>query len=156
MTFQTAVDFVFGLEGYLSDDPLDTGGLTKFGIASKWHPEVLDPKFSCKDAQAIYKKDYWDACRCDSLPDGVDLMVFDAAVQHDVKDAVKMLQRSAGVKADGIIGQVTLDRVSRMDRKDVISGMVARRALHYAKLPQLDHFGLGWYLRLAKVVVRAL
>ncbi len=73
----------------------DTGGCTKFGIASKFHPDsVLIARFGhgLKDltrdeALVIYTEEYWNMVRGDMLPGGLDLAVADFAVNAGVRRA---------------------------------------------------------------------
>lgn len=70
------------IETGLNDDPHDPGGVTKFGIAQRWHPGVDVKNLTIAQAIAIYKTEYWDKWKCDGLPDAWALFVFDSAVQH--------------------------------------------------------------------------
>ena len=38
--FDKAIDFIFEVEGYVSNHKADAGGYTKYGIAQKSHPNV--------------------------------------------------------------------------------------------------------------------
>ena len=55
--------------------------------------------------EKIYKNQYWDAMSCDNFPFAVAFQLFDAAVNHGLLNARKILQRALGVKDDGVIGQ---------------------------------------------------
>jgi lysozyme family protein len=44
------------LEGGISNDVNDRGGLTKYGISSRYYPEARDPDFTLADAIVIYKR----------------------------------------------------------------------------------------------------
>ena len=60
---------------------------------------------------AIYRARYWDAVAGDELPEGLDLAVFDFAVNSGPVRAVAYLQAALGVAQDGIVGPVTLGAV---------------------------------------------
>ncbi len=92
----------------LSNEPGDSGGFTKFGVAQNAHPMVDVWNLDLAGAEAIYKKGYWDACRCDELPYEVAFQVFDAACGSGPGRAVKLLQRALGVTEDGKFGPATL------------------------------------------------
>ncbi len=149
-TFDKAVEFVLRREDEISNDPTDPGGLTKWGIASRWHPEVLIPTFTRLEAIRVYKKEYWEACRCDELPPAIAFALFDSAVNNDRSTAIRLLQRALGVTVDGKIGQQTLGAANTSSLRTVIPEFVAQRAFYYSKLPQILHNGLGWYRRLAE------
>ena len=149
--FETAVDFVLSAEGGLVDDPSDPGGLTNFGISQRAYPSLNIRQLTLADAKALYRKDYWDRCSCDKLPEAIALVVFDAAVNQGVNAAIRMLQRSLNVKEDGVIGPATLAAAAAQTPSVIIAEMVARRSLAYALSPLVGRDGLGWYRRLAKI-----
>jgi lysozyme family protein len=49
------------------------------------------------DVREIYKTGYWDACSCDRLPAGMDLCVFDAAVNSGTGRAKAWLKQAPGL-----------------------------------------------------------
>jgi lysozyme family protein len=55
-TLAKLIAVVIRLEGNVSLDSRDVGGLTKWGIAAKYYPEVKDPNFSIDQAFAIYQE----------------------------------------------------------------------------------------------------
>jgi lysozyme family protein len=108
------------------------------------------------DAKALYRKDYWDRCSCDRLPAGIAFVVFDAAVNQGVSEAIRMLQRSLAVKEDGVIGPATLAAAAAQTPAAIIAEMIARRSAAYALSPLAVSDGLGWFRRLAKAHQAAL
>jgi len=106
--FLRAVKFTLLAEGIISDDPKDTGGLTVFGISSKWFPElvkqlhklVLEGKVKVARDLAIefYKVEYWKKAGCDVLTDDnreqLAICVFDTAVNCGVRMAKSFLLES--------------------------------------------------------------
>ncbi len=93
--------------------PGDRGGLTKFGIDQRSHPGVNIRALDFNGAREIYRMDYWGRCRCDELPAGYDIAVFDTAVNCGCGTAALLLQRAlnragAALKEDGFIGPRTL------------------------------------------------
>jgi len=92
----------------------------------------------------------------DGLPTGVDLMVFDAAVNQGPKWAAKFLQRALGVKDDGIIGPQTLAAAkNKSDQRGLIVEIGARRGRFYGGLSIFKTFGLGWMRRLMDITAEA-
>ena len=152
MTFERALEIVLESEGRYSNDPTDPGGETKFGISKREYPEIDIPNLTREQAIEIYRRDYWDACRCSELPHGLDLAVFDSAVNQGTRTAIRILQQAAGVTTDGIVGPVTLKAVQQ---PWMIQEVLARRMYAYAMIPQIHRFGLGWYRRVAKVAEAA-
>jgi len=146
--FEKSVDFILNWEGQISDNPLDSGGLTKYGIAARFFPQVRDPNFTRENAIGIYWDKYWLACKCDKLPAEIAFVLFDAAVNQGQPAAIRMLQKSLQVPADGIVGPETIEAAQHATVSTVLADFVARRAFAYALVPTVQRFGLGWYRRL--------
>ena len=154
MSFERAVEVVLDLEGGYVDDPNDRGGRTKYGISQKAYPDMDLANLTRAQAMSLYRRDYWDACKCSLLPWPWSLYVFDCAVNQGPKVAVKLMQRVLGVTDDGIIGPKTLAAVERATPERALRYMVAR-LMRYNALSQWDHYGKGWAYRLFKVVSEA-
>jgi lysozyme family protein len=156
MTFETALQFVLSEEGGYSDDPRDSGGKTKFGISQAAYPGMDIANLTHDGAAMIYKRDYWLLADCDKLPGAVAFALFDCAVNQGVPSAKRMLQRALKVKVDGVIGPVTIFAAQKADEKALLAEMTAQRALMYARHPQVEIYGLGWFRRLARCQQKAL
>lgn len=145
----TVMDFEGG-DKY-TDDPLDVGAETKFGISKKYHPEVDVPNVTKSEARDFYKDKFWNRIKADQLPSGVDMMVFDCAVQFGIKKAVKALQFTVGTVQDGILGSKTLKAVENMHVRDLICMYTARRCYLYSlsllARPSNKRFIWGWQKR---------
>ena len=148
-TFDALIDRVLSHEGGYVNDPRDPGGETKFGIAKRSYPNVDIKGLTREDAVAIYRRDFWTRVQGDELPPAVAFQVFDAAVNHGTGNAVRWLQRAAGVADDGIIGPQTVAAVKRADPTDLVLAFNAERLEFYAKLTTFDAFGRGWTRRVA-------
>jgi lysozyme family protein len=156
-SFPAALAHVLRYEGGYSDHPSDPGGATNLGITravlSDWlgrpatKAEVRN--LQTETAAAIYRARYWDACRCDELPAGLDLAVFDCAVNQGVGRAARFLQESVGVSIDGKIGPQTLAAARAAHPAELLREFMARRMNAYGLLTKLFAvFGLGWSRRL--------
>ena len=159
--FGPALAFVLRWEGGLVDDPRDRGGLTRWGVSLR---AVLgkaldfnrDGRVDRRDIlemteaqmRGFYREHYWQAVRCEELPDGVALAVFDCAVNQGPGRAARLLQRAAGVGVDGAIGPITLGAVRAAAPAELLRDFMARRALHYSSLSQIAVYGFGWFRRL--------
>jgi lysozyme family protein len=153
--FEACMPFVFEEEGGYADHPADPGGETNFGISKRQYPDLDIRALTRDQAMAIYRRDYWDAFRCDELPIGMDLMMFDAAVQHQPKTAVSLIQRAVGAAVDGMIGPATLGAARAADlEKAIIRYFIARAGL-YTNLITADAskaaFRDGWFARLFRL-----
>lgn len=148
--FDIAFDLLIRLEGGITNDPNDNGGLTKYGISQKSFPNLKIVELTLEDAREIYKQNYWDACRCDELPDSLDVAVFDSAVNQGPEQAIKLLQRAVGVVDDGVIGKLTIDACKLAGAAELRNFML-RRLYHYTQLDDYKHYKKGWFNRLLTV-----
>jgi lysozyme family protein len=163
--FDAALAHVLHYEGGYSDHPRDPGGATNLGITIGVLKEYRGQSVTKDDVRAltlaeaasIYSQRYWDAASCGALPSGIDLAVFDCAVNQGVGRAARFLQQAARVKADGRIGPGTLGAVSAASPRTLLAEFMARRMLGYGLLGGLfKTFGLGWSRRLMATYAEAL
>ncbi len=163
--FQACLAEVLRHEGGYADHPSDPGGATNMGITigtlSDWigrpasKQDVRD--LTQADAAGIYRAKYWQPIRGDALPPGVDLAVFDLAVNSGVGRAVKMLQGVLGVAQDGTIGPVTLAAVAKAPgQATVIIDLCAARMRFLRSLKTWPTFGKGWTRRVEEVEAAAM
>lgn len=140
----SAFDLLMLNEGGYVNDPNDSGGQTKYGISKKAYPDLDIKNLTIAQAMEIYRKDYWDRCKCDYIPDALSVAVFDFAVNSGVKTAIKKLQIALGVKADGIIGNQTLGACNRLPVKKVLDDYMDLRLDYLMSLPKWKYYGNGW------------
>jgi lysozyme family protein len=163
-SFDAALARVLAHEGGYSDHPSDPGGPTKFGITIavyrryvKRNATAADIKaMPVEDAKAIYRSGYWDALRCDDLPAGVDYAVFDYGVNSGIARSTKALQRILGVKADGVLGPLTIAAVTKRNPRRLINAICDERLRFLRSLRTWPVFGKGWTRRVADVRAAAL
>jgi lysozyme family protein len=152
---------VLVFEGGKVDNPNDPGGRTNEGVIQRvydgWRRRKNLPLRSVYEMEAaerddIYRNQYWDAVRGDELPAGVDLAVFDGAVNSGPAQATKWLQRALDVAADGHIGEATLRALEECtDIDGLIVRICARRLAFMQSLRTWGTFGSGWAKRVAAV-----
>jgi lysozyme family protein len=147
--FDALIDRVLSHEGGYVNDPRDPGGETKFGISKRAYPQLDIKNLTRAQAIEVYRRDYWARMRGDDLPPGVAFQVFDSAVNHGIGQAIRWLQRAAGVADDGVVGPVTIAAVKRLDPADVVLAFNAERLEFYTKLSTWQAFGAGWARRVA-------
>ena len=153
MNFDQAVRIVLKHEGGYSNDSLDPGGETKFGISKRQYPNLNVRDLSEAQAREIYRMDYWDRLNIDQLPPKLRLIVFDCAVNQGQARAAMLLQRSLGIVADGIIGPKTIDTAYQMGQDHVVLSYAKLRHNAYASNPNWMRYGKGWSRRLLEVAV---
>ena len=150
-------------EGGYVNDPHDRGGETNLGVTKKaWAAylgrEIADGEMAALTVEAVapfYKEMYWDRVRGDDLPDGVDYLVFDFAVNAGPGRAAKFLQKAVGATADGVIGPGTLAAVRAKSPQEVIDLFSTIKAEFYHGIvendPTQQRFINGWLNRVAAV-----
>ncbi|MGH8601437.1 MAG: glycoside hydrolase family 108 protein [Gammaproteobacteria bacterium] len=167
--FNIAFERVIGHEGGFQDDGRDrgnwTGGVigkgalkgTKYGISAAAYPDLDIRNLSLADAEAIYKRDYWDKVAGDKLPGALAFQLFDYAVNSGVDRAIKALQVVVGVKEDGVLGPVTLTAVREAGVEQTHDGQVlqlvmrvlSHRLQFMAGARGWARYSKGWALRIA-------
>jgi lysozyme family protein len=158
-TWPQALAAVLRHEGGWSDHPRDPGGATMKGITlATFRADRGEERtkadlraISDADVEQIYRRRYWNAVRGDELPAGVDLAVFDAAVNSGPGRATRWLQQAIGVWPDGLIGPRTMAAVAQQDAADLIDRICDLRLGYLKALPTFDVFGMGWTRRVAAV-----
>ena len=163
-SFRAALALVLRHEGGFADHPLDPGGPTKFGITratlARWRGRAVGAaevrSLGAAEAGAIYRRLYWEPVGGDGLPAGVDLAVFDFAVNAGPTRAARTLQAVLGCAADGIVGPATLAAAQAAPAPHTIRGLTRARLDHLAGLRTWPVFGRGWRRRVVEVEEAAL
>lgn len=154
-SFDKAFGVVLGHEGGYVNHPRDPGGETKWGISKRAYPREDIKNLTVERAKELYKRDYWDACRCGEMPASVGLIVFDAAVNCGVSRSTKWLQQSVGAAADGFIGPATMAALQKAlagkGRATVCRDLLTARLTFQVALPTWKTFGLGWARRIVSL-----
>ena len=162
--WEKALALVLKSEGGYVNNPRDPGGETNLGVTKKVWEAWVKKSVSSDDMKSLtptmvaplYKAQYWDAVFGDDLPNGVDYLVFDFAVNAGPHTSRKLLQRALGVKDDGVIGSITMDKVRKADAKDLINKFSIAKENYYKSLSTFSIFGKGWMNRVATVQKDAL
>ena len=157
--FGVAFNSMLRHEGGFVNHPKDPGGMTNLGVTKKvwdeWTGGNADEtemrSLTPEKVAPLYKKRYWDAVKGNDLPSGLDVCVFDCAVNSGVHRAVRILQRILGVKEDGVIGPVTIAATTAIPVDDLIERYTKERQDFLESLPTFSTFGKGWTTRVAEV-----
>jgi lysozyme family protein len=155
MTFDEVINIILEKEGGLVNNPKDPGGLTNFGIAQKYYPNVDIKNLTRDQAKVIYKTDYYDKVHGDQLPEMVRLAVVDCAVNQGVSVAVKILQKLVGTVCDGHLGPETFRAINLYDPTKLLFDFMAARRAKYYVTKHYDVFGKGWMNRLEDIEKRS-
>lgn len=156
-TFDKAFDRLMKNEGGYVNHPKDPGGETMYGVTKRvavahgYHGNMRNLPKSL--AKTIAKKSYWDACHCDKFNALVAAQLFDAAYNHGPANAIKFLQRAAGItgkQVDGIVGSQTIGAVNKLPPNVVVLKFLATRLQFFTDLRTWGSFGKGWSRRIVE------
>lgn len=155
-TFEDYIDELLEEEGgsTITDDPSDSGGLTKYGISQKAYPDLDIEALTEEEAKEIYKRDYWDRMHLDDVPEHLRRDLFFAGVNMGIRNPLnRALQEAVGAGADGIIGPNTIKAIKSFDNPEQITRATLREGAidYYADLaerrPKDKKFINGWMNR---------
>jgi lysozyme family protein len=146
--FDACLPVILKHEGGYVDDKHDPGGATNRGVTigtlSGWLGRPATKAevraLTVADVTPIYRKNYWNACGCDALPAGVDLAVFDPAVNSGPGRAKQWYAKARQASAEPV------PLVRRIC--DVRMGFLQA-------LRTWGRFGKGWASRVADIRARA-
>lgn len=153
MSFAACLPIILASEGGFV---IDQGGPTNLGVTQRALSAYLRRPAGEQEVRdltpisvgPLYLADYYNPAHCPALPAGLDLMVFDEAVNEGVGRAIRHLQEAVGVAADGLFGPATLAAVQAISAADAISAIHDTNADYYATLdaiyPQDER---GWTAR---------
>tara|TARA_B100001079_G_C16290903_1_gene460932 strand:+ start:237 stop:908 length:672 start_codon:yes stop_codon:yes gene_type:complete len=155
--FDDIIEVVLEHEGGYVNDPKDPGGETKYGVSKRAYPDVDIKGLTIEGAKEIYKRDYWDKNKVDTVPSKLKHIYFDMAVNMGKGRAVRILQEAANGKnknkidVDGGLGPATRRALEGVELERVR----AYRVKYYANLvkrkPDLGKFYFGWFRRSLEV-----
>ena len=153
--FEKCLEMLLHHEGGYVNHPNDPGGETNLGVTRRVYEEWCmkndivqkDMKdLEVSDVDQIYKERYWDVICGDTLPSGLDWVIFDFAVNAGPSRAVKTLQQFIATTVDGRMGPNTIAQTMLYPAglKGVIETYTAQRSAFYKKLKTYSTFGKGW------------
>jgi lysozyme family protein len=167
-SFDPSLEFTLAEEGGFIDHPSDPRFATNHGITlARLRRFLRDPALGaddirhlpCTTVRAVYLADFWNRTRCDGLPSGVDLMVFDHAVNAGSDRAGRALQLAVGHRrdeVDGAVGPDTLGRAALADTPTLLDALAAMQRTGYRQMAAFGLFGEGWLARLDRRRAKAL
>lgn len=166
--FDVALTEILQHEGGFVDHPKDPGGMTNLGVTRETWESWTGKKASEAEMRAltpekvapVYRKNYWDALRCDDLPPALALCVFDFGVNAGPARAARYLQTLVGTAADGKMGPQTISAtkayVSAHGVAQAVKAYQQARRGYYRQLSTFSTFGRGWLRRVDEVETTAL
>lgn len=160
--FDACLSIVLQFEGGFSDNPHDHGGRTNHGITQRAYDAWCAPRgrsqadvlaITGPEVSAIYRVSYWDRCSCSELPEPLDLVVFDAAVNSGVTRSTRWLQAALAVETDGVLGPITLAAARQGDPRTTARECLRLREAFLLRIGVGDQarFLAGWMKRIKRL-----
>jgi lysozyme family protein len=151
-------------EGGLVDNISDPGGVTNHGVTMRalqtYLGRTVTPaeiiNISPQLVSAVYRSEFWNAVRGDELAAGVDLMMFDGAVNQGPAGIIQQAQTALGLTEDGVIGPMTMAAITAKPSTSFISALSLERERNYRLDPKFNVFGRGWLNRLDNITALSL
>lgn len=141
MTFEECVNFILEKEGGYTNNPLDPGLETKYGISKRSYPDLDIKALTQRQAIEIYRRDFWEKLGIHNLPESHRLMYFDCAVNQGPARAKALYEMA---------------KVSQTNEFTILELFSKHRLVNYASLPGWKTFGAGWAKRLLDVTIESL
>jgi lysozyme family protein len=163
MSFEQALEFTLQEEGGLANVHGDSGGTTNKGITQHLYDSWRASRklaaqsvslMSDDELRNIYEEEFWTPTNCAMLPRGLDLAMFDFAVNAGCHQAVITLQEVVGVATDGHLGPATLNALRNCSVANCIQKYIEKRKEYYRSLNK-PRFEDGWMARADRVAATA-
>lgn len=94
--FDSASQFVLGIEGGYSAKDGNSGAPVNFGINQRANPDVDVKNLTRDGAVQLYRDRYWNAINADNLPPATAAVAFDTAINMGVGKAKQLLAETGG------------------------------------------------------------
>lgn len=178
MNPEKAIKLVGIAEGKWTNDPRDSGGITACGLARNKNPDLdiwktidkylnrglslaqiekicRDDKSFMRQVYSIYVGRYWNTAHCDDMPKKLKYPVFSCSVNCGHMWAIKLLQRAAGIKSDGIFGRNTWLACKYQNTNELCDKFYDCWIAYYKAIvknnPKQQVFLKGWLNRIEQV-----
>lgn len=136
------------------DDP--DGGLTKYGFAQLYHPDLKVESLTLQQAIQYTMERYFYKYRIDNVPYELVPTVLDW-VFNAGPDEIKVIQRFVNTRPDGIIGPKTkaalTEFLCREGTVNALGLLTALRLRHYEGKKNWKLYREGWSNRIAIVPI---
>jgi lysozyme family protein len=150
--FKIAVQKTLVNEGGYTNDSVDPGGATNFGITQADMPGVDMQSITQEQAVAYYAEHYWKTLYSQIESQDVADKLFDMGVLFGIGTAVRILQLSVEITVDGAFGPNTLAAVNQADATSLLTTYKANLVTHAFNVvtanPALRKFVAGWGRRI--------
>lgn len=147
------IDGVIGREGAPTNDPVDKGGQTVYGISEAANPDAFkNGPPTAEQARSIYEAKYVKGPGFDKIEDKqLRTQLIDFGVNSGPAVAISKLQEILHIAVDGVLGPQTLSSVNALHPDDLNTCLVAKRVKMICKIVQSNpsqiRFLGGWISR---------
>lgn len=167
--FARSLSLALKEEGGWADNPKDPGGATQKGVTLANFRRFVKPNATKEDLRKItdeqlatvYRRHYWNEVNGSELPDGVDCVTMDYAINSGPSRSAKALQKVVGVVEDGKIGPATIEAIKEKGL-GVVVNLLCDERLAFMKRAKgsagalkgkllWPTFGKGWSARVARI-----
>ena len=122
---------------------------TKQGISAMTYPDLDIINLTDDEIKEIYYRDWWLKLGMDKFRPAISYQMFDAAINHGMNRATKLLQKAVGATADGAIGPNTMGKVKDTELNDLLFKFIAERLQFFTDIRTFNKYGRGWSRRIA-------
>lgn len=167
-SLEHVINAVISKEGGFVNHSADKGGATKFGITQRTLSKYLEKVVTVEEIKAldiqtakdIYELRYYRAPKIDRLPEPLQPFLFDCAVNHGPRRAIKFLQQVCNdaeygsLAVDGLMGPKTKAQANACFETLggwMLLALIEERLMFYSSIAQMDPsqnvFLSGWFNR---------
>ncbi len=166
--YKILAPFILESEGGYVNDPADRGGATNRGVtmqtwraycAKRGKPATTDTlkAMTRSEWEDIFTTNFWNKLHASQMDDqSVANLVVDWAWHSGVTRAARALQQELGVKADGIVGDVTLRALNARSPLPLFGALKQKRIKFLQSVcksnPSQQKFLRGWLRRVNRIV----
>jgi len=145
----------------ITNDPLDPGGLTKYGICKKYNPNVDVSNLTEDGAKEVYRDEYWTLNGLGGVTrPAMAAKAFDACVNPGPGVASRLIQKACvqcgqeQVAVDGHIGPKSIAAMNAVDEGAWLTAFCTLLSRYYEDKPDSPskaRFLKGWLRRATSV-----
>ena len=149
--------FILSWEGGFVNDLRDPGGATNKGVTLATFRSVFGKDKTVKDLKkitdsqwmTIFKTKFWDRYKADNIKDEwITYLLVDWLWTSGPGNAIERVQKFLGLKIDGIVGNVTINKINSYNGKELFTKLWHLRENFIKTRAQYPIYGKGWLRRL--------
>ena len=149
--------FILSWEGGFVNDLRDPGGATNKGVTLATFRSVFGKDKTVKDLKkitdfqwmTIFKTKFWDRYKADNIKDEwITYLLVDWLWTSGPGNAIQRVQKFLGLKVDGIVGNVTINKINSFNGKELFTKLWHLRENFIKTRAQYPIYGKGWLRRL--------